>query len=134
MDQPPAGNALLYANRQRFVMLISSNLVGCSTGKSAASLREDIELAANSQRASERLYKPVSRGRERLMSESIGYFFDSIGQTRLFLLNGRFGSLFGLKSDICRGPSCAKGLNRSRGRTRCGDTDSPIAHGASCLR
>jgi len=32
MDQPPAGNALLYANRQRFVMLISSNLVGCSTG------------------------------------------------------------------------------------------------------
>src|SRR5215475_16090528 len=70
MDQPSAGNALLYANRQRFVMLIGSNLVGCSTGKSAASLREDIELAANSQRASERLYKPVSRGRERLMPES----------------------------------------------------------------
>ena len=70
MDQPQAGNALLYANRQQFVMLISSNLVGCSTGKSAGSLREDIELAANSQRASERLYKPVSRGRERLMSKS----------------------------------------------------------------
>src|SRR5262245_16334579 len=43
-------------------LLIGSNLVGCSTGKSAASLREDIELGANSQRASERLYKPVSRG------------------------------------------------------------------------
>jgi hypothetical protein len=39
MDQTPAGNALLYANRQRFVMLISSHLVGCSTGKSAGSLR-----------------------------------------------------------------------------------------------
>jgi len=66
----PTASYLLYANRQRFVMLISSNLVGCSTGKSAASLREDIELAAHGQRASERLYEPVSRGRERLMSES----------------------------------------------------------------
>src|SRR5262245_18035248 len=39
LDQPPTGNALLYANRQRFVMLISSNLVGCSTGKSAGYAR-----------------------------------------------------------------------------------------------
>jgi len=39
MDQPPAGNALLYANRQRFVMLISLNLIGCSTGKSAGAPR-----------------------------------------------------------------------------------------------
>jgi hypothetical protein len=46
---------------------------------------QDIELATISQRVSERLYKPVSRGRERLMSES--------GHTRSF---GDVGSMSGL--------------------------------------
>src|SRR5262245_19816047 len=52
MDQPPTGNALPYANRQRVVMLIRT-WSAARLASRRASLGEDIELAANSQRLSD---------------------------------------------------------------------------------